>query len=49
MSQQDNYENGRGCLGVVALLMAVLLIGGFAMNTAIVHAATEILTSGENP
>ncbi len=30
MSQQDNYENGRGCLGVVALLMAVLLVGGFA-------------------
>ena len=43
MSQQDNYENGRGCLGVVALLMAVLLIGGFALNTA-VNAATLTLT-----
>ena len=30
MSQKDNYEGGRGCLGVVALLMAVLLVGGFA-------------------
>ena len=42
MSQRDNFENGRGCLGVVALLMAVLLVGGFAMNTA-----NSILTSGE--
>ena len=47
MSQKDNYETGRGCLGVVALLMAVLLIGGFALNTAIVHATTKIDTSGE--
>ena len=47
MSQQDNYERGRGCLGVVALLMVVLLIGGFAMNT-VVNAATENLTE-ENP
>ena len=43
MSQRDNYERGRGCLGVVALLRAVLLVGGFALNTA-VNAATEILT-----
>ena len=47
MSQQDNYSSGRGCPGVVALLMAVLLVGGFAMNTAIVNAATKIDTSGE--
>ena len=43
MSQQDNYERGRGCLGVVALLMVVLLIGGFVLNT-VVNAATETLT-----
>ena len=43
MSQRDNFENGRGCLGVAVLLMAVLLVGGFAMNTA-VNAATETLT-----
>lgn len=43
MSQQDNYENGRGCLGVVALLMVVALVGGFALNT-VVNAATETLT-----
>ena len=47
MSQQDNYENGRGCLGVVALLMAVLLIGGFALSTAIVNATTKTNPSGE--
>jgi hypothetical protein len=47
MSQQDNYENGRGCLGVVALLMAVLLVGGFAFST-VVNAATEIDPTGEN-
>ena len=43
MSQRDNFENGRGCLGVIALLMVVVLVGGFAMNT-VVNAATEILT-----
>ena len=47
MSQRDNYEGGRGCLGVVALLMAVLLVGGFAMNTAIVNATTKTNPSGE--
>lgn len=47
MSQQDNFKNGRGCLGVVALLMAVLLIGGFALST-VVNATTEIDTSEEN-
>ena len=31
MSQQDNCENGKGCLGVVAvLLIVVLLVVGFA-------------------
>lgn len=30
MSQQNNYENGKGCLGVAVLLMAVLLVVGFA-------------------
>ena len=30
MSQRDNYDHGKGCLGVAVLLMAVLLAVGFA-------------------
>lgn len=46
MSQRDNYENGRGCLGVVALILAVLLVGSFALTTA-VDASIKIDTPGK--
>ena len=32
MSQRTNYENGRGCLGVVAIFILVLTVGGCAAN-----------------